>query len=97
MIDGSLLIVTSSPGIRDTIYVGYAERCGEFIILSKASMIVRYVEVGVAGIASEPEKATVLRPVTALEGKVIIPISGIASMVVADPACWDSHLGVSRG
>lgn len=96
MIDGKLLIVTSSPGSRDTIYVGYAKRSGDLLSLTQASMILRYEDVGVAGISTQPEKATRLRPVTSPGGEVLLYMGSIAGMVVACPDAWEGHLGVSR-
>lgn len=95
--DGKLLIATSSTGMRDTIYVGFAERQGDMLLLRQASMILRYEEVGVPGIATQPEKATRLRHVTHESGRVWIPLGNITAMVEADAQAWESHLGVSRG
>ena len=96
-LDGELVIVVSSPGNYDTIYVGVVEREGDMIVLRKASMIVRYEDVGVSGLAGQPEKAVSLRPVTSGNGEVWIPLSGVAAIVVADADKWAGHLGVSRG
>lgn len=97
MIENKLLIVTSAPGTRDFIYIGYATREGDMIRLERASMILRYEAVGVPGLASQPERATHLRPATGPGGEIILPLASMASMVAADPAAWESHLGVSRG
>ena len=96
-LDGKLLIVTSSPGVRDTIYIGYSERHGDMLCLTRASMILRYESVGVPGIAGDPSMATKLRPVTSPDATVWLPMSSMAALVVADPQAWESHLGISRG
>ena len=94
--DGQLVIATASPGTRDFIYVGYAKRMDDRLILTQASMIVRYEEVGVPGLTSQPEKAVRLRPVTALEGIVDLPMASTL-ICLADPEVWAEHLGLSRG
>jgi len=96
-LDGKLVIVTSSPGDRDTIYVGFCKREGDMLILSDASMVVHYKEVGVAGIAKNPEHADRLRPATGPEGRWFVPLSSVAGIVEADPEAWKEHLGKSRG
>ena len=102
MLDGKLLIVTSAPGGRDTIYIGFAKATetqsyGPFLTLTQASMILRYEEVGVPGLASQPEKAVRLRPVSYGEGEVVLPFSSISAMIVADPEKWKSFLRRSVG
>ena len=95
--NGGLKIITSSPGMRDTIYVGFAYIEGMFVRIEKASMILRYENgVGIPGLATRPEDATRLRHVP--EGQsVYIPITSIAAMVGAVEEKWIGHLGVSRG
>lgn len=95
--DGKLLIVTSSHGARDTIYIGFAERQGDMLLLHRASMILRYEEVGVPGLSSNPTKATRLRHVTHEGGRVWLPLLGVVAMVEADSQAWESHMSVSRG
>lgn len=95
--DGKLLIVVSCPGERDTIYIGRAKRYADTLQLLGASMILRYEEVGPGGLTSQPDKATRVRPVTATNGEVLIPLASISNALVADPAAWEGHLGVSRG
>ena len=96
-IENKLMIITSSPGTRDTLYIGYCTRIGDLIFVEKASMIVRYEEVGVPGLSSQPEKAIRLRPVETPGAEVVIPVSSISAMVSADIEKWKSHLGISRG
>ena len=96
MLNGKFLIVTSAPGGRDTIYVGYATRHGDLLELQRASMVVHYVDVGVSGLATQPEKADRLRPATGPEGRVILPMASIVAMVEADAEAWESLVGVSR-
>ena len=96
MYDGKLVIATASPGTRDFIYVGYANRMDDRLIIKQASMIVQYKEVGVPGLTSQPEKAVRLRPVTALDGTVDLPMA-CTLVGLADPDAWAQHLGVSRG
>ena len=93
--DGKLLIVTSAPGGRDTVYIGIAERHGDMILLESASMITQYKEVGVPGLAAQPEKATKLRPATG-PGRVWLPLCSVSAIVEADMKAWADHLGVSR-
>ena len=95
--DGKTIIVVSSPGGRDTIYVGIGRRVGDMMQINNASMIIHYNEVGVSGLSAQPEHADILRPVTGPNGVVWIPFSSIAAIVLADDALWSSHLGVSRG
>lgn len=92
--DGKLVVVTISPGSYDTIYVGFAERHGDMFCLTRASMVLRYKEVGVPGIATEPDKAVRLRPSVR---PVWIPLRSVSAIVEADPEAWEAHLGVSRG
>lgn len=94
--NGKLVIVTSSPGVRDVIYIGYVRREGDFLCLTQSSMILWYADVGVSGISGNPKKATRLRPVTSSDGQVWIPISSISAMVEADEKSWKLWLGVSR-
>lgn len=96
MYDGKLVIATASPGTRDFIYVGYAKRMDDRLILTQASMVLRYEEVGVPGLTSQPEKAIRLRPVTALDGTVDLPMA-CTLICLADPDAWAGHLGLSRG
>ena len=95
-LNGKLVIVTSSPGYRDSIYVGYVEREGDLLVLSKSSMILRYETVGICGVASQPEFATSIRPVTSSNGRVWVPLSSVSTLIEADEDAWKEHLGVSR-
>ena len=97
MFEGELIICVSSTGGPDTIYVGYATRSGDWLVLTQASMITRYTEVGVPGLSTQPEHAVRLRPVTWPKGRVRVPITSITGVVDADPAAWEDHLGVLRG
>ena len=92
--NGELYIVTSSAGTSDSIYVGYTTRQGDMLRLESASMVLRYEEVGVPGIATQPEKAVRLRP--ALAGPVYIPLTSVSAIVRADEKAWGDHLGISR-
>jgi hypothetical protein len=91
-----LAIIVASPGSRDHIYVGWCEVRGNMFVLDQASMILRYESVGVTGLASEPGRATGLRPATGPKGRVTIPQHAVAAIIDADPAAWEGHLGVSR-
>lgn len=91
--NGKLVVVTVCPGGRDSIYVGYAERDGDMLILSRASMVIYYEEVGTTGIADQPEKAARLRP---CRRDVIVPLCNVSGIALADEEAWEDHLGVSR-
>ena len=94
-LDNKLVIARSIPGGRDVIYIGYAKREDDLLFLSNASMIVRYVAVGVSGLADQPDQATRLRPVTG--GKqVCLPMRSIADIIPVNEDVWKEHLGVSR-
>lgn len=95
-LDNKLLIVRSNTGGRDVIYVGNAQREGDLLHLTQASMIVSYAEVGASGLAGEPDKATRLRPATGPDGSVWIPMSSVSDIAEADAIAWVDHLGVSR-
>lgn len=96
MYDGKLVIATTAPGLRDFIYIGYAKRMDDRLVLTQASMILRYEEVGVPGLTSQPEKAVRLRPVTALEGTVDLPMASTL-ICLADADAWADYLGKSYG
>lgn len=94
--DGKLVIATCAPGTRDFIYVGIAKRMGDRLLLTGASMVLRYEEVGVPGISSQPEKAVRLRPITANNGTIDMPMESTLIME-ADAKVWEEYLGKSIG
>lgn len=93
--NGKLMLVVSSPSGRDNIFIGYAYKQGDTIILKNASMVVRYEEVGVLGLSAMPKKAVRLRPAPT-DACVIIQRMNIAYAVEADESAWKEHLGISR-
>lgn len=95
-LQGRFILVTATIGGRDHIYVGHAERQGDRLVLKNASNVVFYNDVGTAGITTQPEKATCLRPVTTPEGEVNLPIESCV-FAPADENAWAEYMGRSIG
>jgi len=94
--NGKLIIVRACPGGKDVIYIGYAHREGDMLLLTQANNILRYTEVGVSGVASQPTYATRLRPATGPDGRVWIPLISVSDILEADPSAWTGLLRLSR-
>ena len=92
LLNGKLVIVTASPGTRDHIYLGFAERFGDLLLLTNAKNIMHYRDDGIPGVAGDPAKADRTKDVMGPNGEMVIPISSIASIIFADMEKWETHL-----
>lgn len=93
-IEGKLCIVVSNNGGPDTIYIGYVHREDDLLILTTASMIVRYEDVGQAGLSHSPQGATRLRHASE---EVALNMINVIAIIRASEMEWRGHLGISRG
>jgi len=84
---GQHLITRTNTGGRDVIYCGKVSKMDDqFILLEDAVAILHYREVGITGLATQPNKADYRRKAT---HPVLIIINNMSDSCFADPSAWE--------
>ena len=92
---GKCVVIVSNAGYRDTIYVGIIKDITEsWVALESAVNVLRYREVGVAGISARPDMCSVKRAPTGAIVRVML-----RSVIVindADHDEWSDYLSGAK-
>jgi hypothetical protein len=95
MLEGLTVVAVTSPGYRDTIYVGVVRVVdSDWIVLNPAVSVLHYSKIGVAGIARDPTGADRLR---GCGRRVFVPRGPLSVLLEADAALWAPVLEAHNG
>ena len=82
--------VVSSPGTRDSIFVGFVTQEGAWLKIERAVSIQYYERGGIGSIPTHPEYST--RVPLEGPGVAYVLISNVSSMLPADLSAWQQYL-----